>query len=235
MGFSRASRLRLLKFIAKVDWKKIPCGIFVTLTYPPSHGKRTLAQRNKDRYLFLRHLEEHLGHRITGIWRVEWKPRLTGNDAGEIVPHYHFVILKEKYVHYKLIRNWWRGILKVKGPLATDVRAIINGELAGFYIAKYVAKVQPLASLDNCAYHNSPGRHYGFIRRNSIPLCPVESIAKLTEPEIDYLLSEGRDRLSWLNFEALHSFSFLGKASDEIFDSLAELVLDRQGDIHSNT
>jgi hypothetical protein len=226
-SFSRASRLRLLKYIATIDWESIASGVLITLTYPDSRLGRDKDTRNKDRSRFLRDIEKHLGGKVSGIWRTEYEPRKSGANQGVIVPHLHFLLIRESFVCHKVVRKIWRKILKVHGPLSTDVRAAKNGELASFYIAKYMSKVHSLLSLDNCAYLNTHGRHWGTIRKQFIPICPHEVLDGLDEDEIAFLIATGQQRLPWVDMTLPHTFSLLGKNATEILSELRKKILDR--------
>lgn len=232
--FSPASRLRLLKFIATVDWNATKNGLLITLTYPPNREKRTNKQRQIDRAQFIRDVERHLGHQVSGIWRIEWKPRKTGITKGQIAPHFHIFLLREIFLHHKIVRKIWRRILSVQGPLATDVRAAWNAELASFYCAKYLTKLNEKCSLDNSAYHNKEGRHYGYIRKAMIPMHKIQWITGFGEEEIDFLVRTGQDKLPWVDFAAPHTFSLLGRSAEDTFQELRKLVLDRTHPIREN-
>lgn len=233
--FSRSSRLNLLKFIAKIEWSQIPQAVFITLTYPDEYANRSMEERTLDKKRFIRDIEKHLGRKVSGIWRIEWKPRKTGKNKGNIVPHYHFLLIREKFVHHKVIRKIWRSILHVRGPLATDIRAAKNGELASVYIAKYMSKVHERCSLDNDAYLNTHGRHWGLVRKKSIPMAKLEWTLDLSEEEIEYLLKTGHDRLPWVDMNAPHSFSLIGKNAVDVSEYLRKLTLDRTHPIREDT
>lgn len=228
-GFTPSSRLRLLKFIAKVDWSTQKFGLLITLTYPDKVAMRTRKERNRDKYLFLRYMEKFLGKKVYGVWRVEWKERKTGSIRGVVVPHFHFLLVGVRYISHKEINLWWRKILKVKGPLCTDVKQAKNGELAGVYIAKYLSKPSESHCLDNPSYLNSNGRHYGYVRKKLIPMCPVIQFPNLTEEEIAFLIRQGKDILPHLRGLAPQSFSLLGDKAIETAEILCMKGIDRIG------
>lgn len=177
--FSRQSRMRLMRTNARVDWKAVGRAILVSVTYPPSVGERTKEERTVDRYLLSRYIEKHMKKRVPMIWRCEWKIRLSGKDKGKVRPHFHLLVLGVKFIGHWLIRKWWRLILKVSGPLATDVRNASSGEQASAYMTKYLSKN---GSLEESTYHNSPnfgGRHWGITRKSLIPWSPVSSLSEL--------------------------------------------------------
>jgi len=227
-SFSPSSRLRLLKTIAAVKWDEIPTGLLVTLTYPDEIAMRTRKQRNTDKYLFIRLMEKHVGKKIYGIWRLEFKRRKTGSLAGLLVPHWHFLLMDIPYIDHRCVRHSWRRCTKTVGPLATDVKACQNGEMASLYIAKYMSKVSPKLSLDNPSYLNMSGRHYGYLRKSLIPMHRSEFFPITDDEELQWLMSRGVDLLHWLKEGDLQSFTLLGKGATEVAKEFLEFRLQKR-------
>jgi len=214
--FSDGARLRLLKFIATIDWGKLPMNLFITLTYPDSVALRSKAQRNRDRYLFQRYMEKHLSQKVSILWRVEWKNRKTGEHVGRPVPHMHMIVFGVRPIHHLLIRKWWRSILHVSGPLCTDVRGFKDGEKESIYIAKYIGKEVCAPSLDYVTYVNSSGRHYGITRKHLLPQHAIK-IYKVTDmEELMGLTSTAACVLPWMDPEGIEGFSLLGDKAVEV-------------------
>jgi len=221
-GFSHASRLRLLKFVATVDWGRIGKSSFITLTYPDLCGDPTIDCRRKHKYLWIRYMEKHLGHELRGLWRIEWKTRRSGKCKGEIKPHWHFLCFDEPYVDQWLVRDFWRKILHVKGALATDVTPLDNAEMAGVYVAKYVAKECAPNTLDYAAYRNNPGRAWGYLGKELIEMLDVEWIREPSPEQIAWLLWYANDVLDWVNKEHKSSFTLLGHWAIQAIKKLRE-------------
>lgn len=183
--FSKASRLRLLSFMNKVDWSLIPEPCFVTLTYPDTVIHRDYARRSLDRFLFLRYLEKHRKAKTPSIWRVEWKPRKTGRYKNKLMPHWHLLLPTVTALNENVVRDMWRKSIGHDDTyLDVDVRSV-TGELGAVkYLAKYVSKQQSLGIL---AYRNTGfrfGRHWGITRKSLIPMAPITVQRELTEDEI---------------------------------------------------
>lgn len=225
LEFSNAARLRLLKFINTVAWEKVTRGIFVTLTYPDDKFDRTIAQRTMDRSRFIRDAERHLASPIAGIWRVEWMPRKTGKFVGVHAPHWHFVLTNVKWLHRKAVRRLWRTILQTDGALSTHVRALKNGQQCAAYTAKYAAKKPMLATLDIVSKLNIGGRHYGFFRKDLIPMADTEWIMAPTPEQIAWLLSWGVETLPWLREHYHESFTLLGPKATQAFRRIQQIGL----------
>jgi len=224
--FSRAARLRMLKFIATVQWDDYPTGLFVTLTYPDSVVRRTMDDRRMDRRRFLRDTEKHLGHQVKGLWRLEWEPRKSGLYVGQLYPHYHMMLLGETFYWHETCRKIWRKILRVKGPLDILVKAMPNAELTGFYIAEYMAGITDPLYLDNPSYWNTSGLHWGKIRRHQIAMAQEQTLEHLTDQQLDYLLTEAARKLPWVRPGEQTSFTFLGKHAVEAKRILDKMLLD---------
>jgi hypothetical protein len=174
VGFSDASRLRCLKEIARINWRGGGRWSLITLTYPDEQADRDYRERTKDRYLFQRYMEKHLGKKVGMLWRTEFAKRLSGKHRGKLVCHHHMVIPYMPFVPHQLVRQWWRNIVHKKGSLSTDIREVA-GEQAAFYAMKYAAKRERLSSLDYAAYLNRlVGRPWGLTRKSLLPYCPRE-------------------------------------------------------------
>ena len=88
-GFSRASRRRMMQFLAKIRLDEgLP--LFGTTTYPdifPDDAEKfkrdlqTLIERLKRRF-----------PQVGLIWRLEFKVRKSGVNAGKVAPHFHWLL-----------------------------------------------------------------------------------------------------------------------------------------------
>ncbi len=221
-GFSKASRLRMLKRIAVLDWDRGAPWVLISLTYPDDRADRSYRERTRDRYLFHRYMEKYLGKKVGMMWRVEVKPRLTGQHKGKYVTHMHMVVAGVQFIPWQLVRKWWRTILDVEGPLCTDIRRA-GGETAAWYAAKYAAKKQVVCSLDNAAYlNNLLGRAWGLTRASALPWCPTETwhgVPELTAKELRKIASHlMRD----YNPEFGGSFTVFGDVAKRVGRALME-------------
>jgi len=180
-GFTPSARLRMLRTVATLDWPRIGPSLFISLTYPDSRLDRDPRTRNRDRYLFVRSMENYLKKKVGLLWRFEWVPRQTGTHEGMMEPHVHLIVFDCPFIPWQRIRKWWRAALAVDGPLCTDVRRIKGRKKVGVYVAKYCSKPQAAKpSLDIASYLNT-GRHWGICRRELIPFCQ-RRIHRLTDP-----------------------------------------------------
>jgi len=216
--FSRASRLRMLKWVAAIDWQRATPASFVTLTYPDSRASVSMEQRTMNRHLFIRDIESHLGNDTYGIWRIEWKSRKSGKLIGKQVPHFHLLLMNVPYIPYQKIRLWWKRALQHDGLLATDIRQCKNAKQAALYVAKYMTKVPASSSLDNHAYLSKRGRHWGLMRQRSIPLCPLEAGVKIEPLQFEAAYDEACRVMPWLTPGQPDSFTALGKKADQLYE-----------------
>ena len=225
-AFSPASRLRLLKAIAHIDWQAQEKYLLVTLTYPDARRESTYRERTQHRYLFHRYIEKHLGRKVAVLWRTEWKVRQSGRDVGQLAPHTHLVLFGVPFLDQKKVRLWWRKILEVQGPLATDVRAANDGIHAARYVAKYVAKKDDVA-LDYAAYlNNAPGRPWGFLRKALIAWQPKEGVRGLEEGVV--LMGRHLARIANPRHRGggQEGFTIFGPAAKQIFARIQKSSLD---------
>lgn len=188
--FTRYARMRMLKMINRIAWDDVGKSLLITLTYPDQFHTLDYSDRSMHRAWFHRELEKELGREVSVIWRIEWLPRKSGPRQGFIHPHFHLIVLGVNYVHHQTVRKIWRRVLKVEGPLATDVRQIKGVEGAVRYVCKYLSK--PL-SLDIGAYRNIgavSGRHWGILRPSKIPWCNDLVRTMLGDSEWEQLILE---------------------------------------------
>jgi hypothetical protein len=224
-GFSAAARLRLLKRIATINWSEIPMSIFLTLTYPDECAERTYKQRGQDRFMFMRHIEKHLGRKVCGVWRVEWLPRRSGTLKGMILPHYHILLFGVSFVHYREINRWWKCVLHHDGYVRTEVKLARSPQMAGMYVAKYMSKKTERASLVNGAYLNNPGRHYGYHRASMIPRHLEDWLDNPTDQQVAELTRFANEVLPWLNKHHTGSWTLLGTYADRAREIMRKIGL----------
>jgi len=187
-GFSRSSRLNLFKSFARINIGENMPYLFMTLTYPdevrlkdrglderkaadmPEENFKDLGylHMNSHRWVMWRYLEKYLEKQLPGIWRIEYKRRLTGVFKGKPMPHLHILVMTCDYIPWQEVRWFWQQTIGERF-VNVDIRAIYDPELALTYLAKYVGK-EPDSTLENDAYLNSipPGRCWGYMRKNLI-------------------------------------------------------------------
>ena len=100
-GFSRASRGRLLKTMAKLNRQVASRALFVTLTYPSSElVSFSLCKRHLDS--FAKRL-----HRAFARCAVIWRLELQKNG----VPHFHLIVLNHRFIPHQWVNKAWREIV----------------------------------------------------------------------------------------------------------------------------
>lgn len=159
--FSRQSRWRLLKTLAKVDWGRTR---LVTLTYPDWVSRETLAANQYHIRAFVERWVRHYGYRPSFVWRKEYTARG--------VVHFHLLQPQAKW-HDDLIRfvsKSWDEILAVdrEGSVekaGTKVEFARTRKKAMSYVAKYIAK----SSAPFPDYHC--GRIWGWVGREGFKEC----------------------------------------------------------------
>jgi hypothetical protein len=170
-GFSRGSRLRLLKRIATIDWERTGKCIFVTLTYPDWCADTTIQERTQQRSQIIRDMEKHLGRQFACLWRQEWVCRKSGPFKGYMLPHWHLVCFGVPFFDANILRASWKRILRSDEQPRINVAAANNGSHATRYLCKYVAKKDDQPNLVHAAYLNGQGRPWGVTRQRLLPLC----------------------------------------------------------------
>jgi len=227
-GFSKQARFRMLKYIAGIDWRSVGPSLFITLTYPDDVAHNDKDKRNREKYLMLRYIENHLAKRICGLWRVEWKERLTGERKGESLPHFHLILFGVKFLSADFLREAWKCAIGCNGLPRIDVQRAKDGLHATRYIAKYVGKVvDPAVNLVGVTYLNS-GRHYGYHRKRHIPL-HLEVKFPLFDPSIIHFIRvRAGAHLKYLDLDYFETFTLLGEHAVKIAGCVMKDLFDVQ-------
>jgi hypothetical protein len=224
--FSKQARMRMLKFVATINWEAIGDSSFVTLTYPDECHAPCNLERAIHRQRFFRDVERHLGKSVAIIWKTEWMPRKSGKWIGFMRPHYHLLLLAVPFIPHALIRDWWRVIIGANRYIATDIKRITGKLGAGKYLAKYISKS---ASLDNVPKDNKQeinGRMWGYTRRQLIPMCGVEVERQLSDEEVELAMQACEEIKGEYDRNTNNGFTLLGMARAKRFRHLLGLTLD---------
>ena len=86
--FSEASRRRLMRELAKTKRDLLP--VFVTLTYPDNFPGDPNVWKTHLKAFLKRLKREH--PKVAGFWKLELKPRQSGENVGQIAPHFHLLL-----------------------------------------------------------------------------------------------------------------------------------------------
>lgn len=107
--FSRASRRRMMLFLAKVRLADDNLPLFGTTTYPDLFPEEA-AKFKRDLQAFLHRLKRRFPD--GGIlWRLEFKLRKSGENMGKLAPHFHWLLWNVPWkFDYKAERGKWAAI-----------------------------------------------------------------------------------------------------------------------------
>jgi hypothetical protein len=178
--FSRRSRSRMLKCIARTNRALLSRSLLVTLTYP-----RTYSMESS---IYKRHFKR-FRERLTAtfpaaaaVWKLEFQKRGA--------PHYHLLIVGLPFLARQWLAKAWYEVVG-----SSDIRHLHAGtqvvrcnspEKACRYAAKYVAKVS-----DSPSAPEFTGRIWGVIRRAALDQHVVQW--ELERSGFERLLSAIRD------------------------------------------
>lgn len=228
VGFSRASRKRMLMFVSKINWGKVNDGVFITLTWPDKYIPKSSYEMNYLRHRFLRYMENHLVKKVGAIWRIEWVIRKSGSLEGTVQPHIHLIVFGTTFVHGACVREWWRKCIDASGPLCTDVRSLTSKRMHQVYIAKYAAKMPDDPSLDYVAYLNIRGRHWGYHRRELIPMHESRKVVVNNPNNVAALRRLAAKVLPWYDTRYDSGFSLFGKFGAALVRAVEKIVIDEE-------
>jgi hypothetical protein len=159
-AFTKASRRRVLRLVATLKRTEISC--FATLTYPDDFERNPRKVKNHLEQ-FTKRLLRKFPNAIV-LWRMEPKVRKSGNNAGEIAPHFHLLIWN---VDYALLRQWipenWYQVVGSGDErhlhAGTNVERVRSSRGVMFYTAKYICK-------SDSYIMPGWGRYWGVVNRD---------------------------------------------------------------------
>jgi len=165
--FSRASRLRLMRFMARLKTRKIRA-TFLTLTFTEMVSNEIAKQVFKRFTMRLRRAYPT----VSAIWRMEYQPK-----RGAI--HFHLICFNLQFWKQAEVQKTWEDCTHEQRSIV-DIRLIHGARSIMAYVSKYIAKVDTseTTSLDNGAYQHAPrddmsGRFWGYINKKLLPLGEV--------------------------------------------------------------
>lgn len=176
VGFSRASRKRLLDRLARLRDEVDP--LFLTLTFPDPvdcrQARRCLdswAKRMRRRFPM-----------FAAVWRIELQKRG--------VPHFHLLIWGCPFLPVSDVRELWRDVIGYEGPHTVQIGITQprGWRAVAAYVSKYMAKPQDGAEmaesvlsagfLDPVTYLTAiEGRSWGVIGRDCLPWAELRSMS----------------------------------------------------------
>lgn len=168
---SRASRIRLQRRLAMTERDKLP--VFLTLTYP-DHFDPSPEVWKRDIAAFCKRLKRR---GAGGVWRIEYKERKTGDNAGEVAPHFHLLVWGLEItwdIRYQISRAWFEvvGSNDEKHLKAgTRIERLRSWRGVASYVSKYVAKQDDNAVPEGC------GRFWAFFGADNIPWAEMVRIS----------------------------------------------------------
>lgn len=151
-GFSRASRKRMIEFMARI--RDTGDMYFVTMTYDDWSWLKKSDDHHDDLEAFRKRFERAFPN-WKAIWRVEVKERLSGMLTGSKVPHFHLLVFtgrhddeQTKIAHAEGLRVWgvqnWSEIIEPEAvafeSYGFHVTQVRNRKHAYSYVGKYIGK-----------------------------------------------------------------------------------------------
>ncbi len=197
--FSAAARRRMLVTLNSIDRSRIEKPFFVTLTWHdcwPEHS----ADRTRQLDALIKRLEVVFGQ-FPFIWRVEWKPRLSGAREGEMAPHLHLLVFlpattvvggylprkQREYAAEMRLRNRvafaWNEIVAAGDDAHLNVglrrkscELVKTWRGANAYAAKYMAKLESFVPGSA-----GIGRNWGIRRKGLLGIILVRASLTMRE------------------------------------------------------
>lgn len=228
VGFSDASRLRLLKRMATIHWESVGKSLFCTATYPDEVVVRSKDERTVDRSRLFRDMEKYLDKQISLAWRVEWVPRKSGNLIGTLQPHVHLIVFNCRWFPMEVFNRLWQSVLRVDGYVRTEVKRIRGERDVARYVAKYVGKREVDRSLVIASKLNTDGRAWGFHRPELIPWCVRTWDLRFTDEEIALLERGAASKIPYFPVGTRSGFTLFGPVVKQLMEEIRLRRLDRE-------
>jgi hypothetical protein len=227
--FSRKSRFRVLQMLAKIEWEKVGESCFITLTYPDAQVHFDHQLRNYQRKQFWEWIEKTTGKQIPLVWRVEWKPRLSGACVGRVSPHLHILTFDGGALETEECRRKWMKVIGASEYTQVVAKPVPKGKAVAFYVSKYCGKVEPAGILDGVPYLAKTGRHWGWMRKPLLPLYPKGHEWPITDQEAATLRVRASAVLPWYDPTIDRGFTLLGDKAEKIWLLFVQSRLDNGG------
>jgi len=146
-GFSRQSRLRMMRTVSKLKNAKRP--LFITMTYPDEFQGQVDGNEIKEKHLknFWKRMD-YTWPKLSCIWKLEYEERKSGKNVGELFPHLHMLVWGLYEVDIEKVREfvksaWWEVCGELSGDhlkAGTRVERLRNHRGTMAYLAKYMSK-----------------------------------------------------------------------------------------------
>ena len=162
--FSRASRRRLMRFMARLKVRKIRA-TFLTLTFTEmvTHERAKIVFKR-----FVMRLRRAFAQ-TSAVWRLEYQPK-----RGAI--HYHLLLFNLPFWKQAEVQKCWESCTEEHRSIV-DIRLVHGARSVMAYVSKYIAKVDDEAptSLDDGSYQHAErepalSRFWGWINKELLPL-----------------------------------------------------------------
>lgn len=163
-GFSAESRKRLLDLLNMLKRENVSDALFVSLTYPdrfPADAARWKRDLDNVSKALTRKYP-----RMSAIWRLEWKTRLSGENAGRMAPHFHLLVFGVPLLDLRWLSASWYRIVGSGDPrhlrAGTSAQRVRSFAGVMHYCSKYIGK--PAAE----SFGGWTGRCYGVLGRKNL-------------------------------------------------------------------
>lgn len=222
--FSRASRFRMLKTFVRLDYARCGRCTFATTTWRDEIGRPTQDGLSQFRSWLHRSVEAMAGKQLVGIWRTEWKPRLSGRFVGEPMPHVHWIYLDCPRLDKEEYARRTAQAMQVD-RVRTQLREIRGLQDCWYYISKHLAYVaKESCVLVNDAYLNKipTGRQWSIMRKNLLPLSPPSRCRLAPGEIVDGIRQIAIEEWDKTPFDADAGFTVFGPAAARVRKYLEE-------------
>jgi hypothetical protein len=176
----------------------------------------------------MRKIENYTGKKVSGLWRTEWLPRLTGKHVGIPMPHFHLILFTVRFIPYAVVNKFWRDSLGGVLICRTDIRRLANEKQHGYYVAKYAAKVPDKVLLSVSHIAAIDGQHWGYLRAKNLPRATQEYFLEVPWETAAKLREIAAENLPWYDKETDKGFCLLTRFGRELARKFLQTLLDSE-------
>jgi hypothetical protein len=222
LGMSDASRFRLLKIANRLDWEKCGTCWFLTTTYPDHYYGMSCQEMSLHRSLWQRAQEKRVGRNVCVIWRTEHQVRKSGKWKGHLMPHIHMIAIGvAEYRKVDLWREWMAAIGEWRYA-DVDVERMESKAHVIQYVCEYVGKVSPVLGIASNLSRIPPGRAWGILRRNLLPLHETQEIRCTYSAELQEYVEKALTPRPAINEWGNRGFTLLGAKAKAMWEEICE-------------
>lgn len=144
------------------------------------------------------------------------------------MPHVHFLYIGCGYWPQAACQTAWESAIGGRRA-RVDIREATGARRVGYYVAKYIGKLPDESSslvIDAYLSNDWPGRKWGVLRKNLLPLCPRKRYRISKGEDWDFIRSFAKREWDGVPNDGEQGFTLFGDGAQVIAEFCADNALD---------